>query len=66
MKCVAYVQLFSVGMFRVDPRERPNINDVVERLQEIAAARNVNLKDPLPHSLLSQSIPQQSGKYNFS
>ena len=34
-------------MFKVDPRERPNINEVVARLQEIAVARNVNLKGPL-------------------
>ena len=31
----------------VDPRHRPTINDVIERLQEIAGARNVNLKAPL-------------------
>ena len=59
------VLCFSVGMFRVDPRERPNINDVIERLQEIAAARNVSLKEPLPASLLSHSIPQQTGKVIF-
>ncbi|XP_064605296.1 cyclin-G-associated kinase-like [Liolophura sinensis] len=35
------------GMFLVDPRERPTVNDLLERLQEIAAARNVNLKEPL-------------------
>lgn len=34
-------------MFKVDPTERPNINEVVSRLQEIAVARNVNLKSPL-------------------
>lgn len=35
------------GMFLVDPRDRPTVNDILERLQEIAAARNVNLKEPL-------------------
>ncbi|CAH1774732.1 unnamed protein product [Owenia fusiformis] len=44
------------GCFKVDPRERPNINEVIERLQEIAAARNVNLKAPL--QLTSAPIPQ--------
>ncbi|XP_070563738.1 cyclin-G-associated kinase-like [Ptychodera flava] len=32
------------SMFQIDPRERPNVNEVISRLQEIAAARNVNLK----------------------
>ncbi|KAL5021014.1 hypothetical protein ScPMuIL_000169 [Solemya velum] len=32
------------SMLKVDPRERPDINNLVERLQDIAAARNVNLK----------------------
>ena len=34
-------------MFKVDPRERPNINDLVSRLQEISVARGVNLKQSL-------------------
>ncbi|KAJ8305794.1 hypothetical protein KUTeg_016339 [Tegillarca granosa] len=35
------------SMLKVDPNNRPNIHDVVDRLTEIAAARNVNLKEPL-------------------
>ncbi len=38
----------------MDPRERPNINEVVSRLQEIAVARNVNLKAPLT---ISEVVP---------
>ena len=34
-------------MFRVDPSERPNINEVVSRLQDISVARSVNLKAAL-------------------
>lgn len=35
------------SMLKVNPNDRPNINDVLDRLQEVAAARNVNLKTPL-------------------
>ncbi len=48
--CVVLIQsihFYLGGMFKVDPRERPNINEIIERLQEIAVARNVNLKAPL-------------------
>ncbi len=34
-------------MLKVDPTDRPNISDVIARLQEIAAARNVSLKSPI-------------------
>ena len=34
-------------MLKVDPRERPSINDIVARLQEISVARAVSLKGPL-------------------
>ena len=44
----------SGGMFKVDPRDRPNINEVVARLQEIAVARNANLKTPLN---IAESVP---------
>ena len=48
-------------MFKVDPRERPNINEVLARLQEIAAARNVNLKAPLN---ISETVPS-NGKWSL-
>ena len=34
-------------MLQIDPRQRPNINTIVARLQEVGAARSVNLKGPL-------------------
>ena len=37
----------SGSMLRVDPRERPSINDIVSQLQEVAIARGVNLKAAL-------------------
>lgn len=39
--------LFSGGMLKVNPKERPTINDVMDRLHEIASAKGVNLRDPL-------------------
>ncbi|XP_060080705.1 cyclin-G-associated kinase-like [Ylistrum balloti] len=35
------------SLLKVDPDERPDINTVVDQLQQIAAARNVNLKGKL-------------------
>ena len=35
------------SMLKVDPNDRPNVHDIVDRLQQIAAARNVNLKGAL-------------------
>jgi len=48
--------LFSliVGMLQVDPSGRPTINDVIDRLQEIAAARDIELK-----SSLQIKVPEQ-------
>ena len=44
-KLIIYIFLAG-SMLKVDPRERPVIGDVIARLQEIAAARNVNPKAP--------------------
>lgn len=48
-------------MFKVNPVDRPNINEVIERLEEIGEARNVRLTEPLPQSLLTESLIQQPG-----
>lgn len=51
-----YLAFFAaVGMFQVDPRQRPTIAEVLERLQEIAIARNINFKSPLN---LGLSLPE--------
>ena len=42
--------LLTEGLLMVDPRQRPTIHEAIERLQEIAAARNVNLKASPGHS----------------
>ncbi|KAK7100826.1 cyclin-G-associated kinase-like [Littorina saxatilis] len=36
-----------MGMLKVNPAERPTINDIIDRLHEIASARGVNLREPL-------------------
>ncbi|XP_043542314.1 cyclin-G-associated kinase-like, partial [Chiloscyllium plagiosum] len=44
--------LFVVGnMMKVNPEERLTITEVVNQLQEIAAARNINLKSPITELL---------------
>ncbi|XP_045160118.2 cyclin-G-associated kinase-like [Mercenaria mercenaria] len=48
-----------MGMFKINPVERPTINDVIDRLEEIGEAKHVRLTDPLPQSLLNESLPQQ-------
>ena len=35
------------AMLQLDPRRRPSVNHIVAQLQEIGAARSVNLKGPL-------------------
>lgn len=35
------------SMLQIDPRHRPNINGIIDRLQEIAVARDVDLKGQL-------------------
>ncbi|KAH3730757.1 cyclin-G-associated kinase-like [Dreissena polymorpha] len=49
-----------MGMFKVNPVERPNINDIIERLEEIAEVKKVQLTGPLPPSLLSDAQMTQS------
>lgn len=41
------VRLFSGSMLKINPEERLSINELVNQLQEIAAARNVNPKSPI-------------------
>ncbi|XP_076440781.1 cyclin-G-associated kinase-like [Babylonia areolata] len=43
-----------MGMLKVNPEERPTINDIVDRIHEIASARGLNLREPLG---LSQEVP---------
>ncbi|XP_062593365.1 cyclin-G-associated kinase-like [Saccostrea cucullata] len=42
------------SMLQVDPNDRPTVHDLVDRLQEIAIAKNVNLKGPLH---IAENIP---------
>lgn len=48
-------------MLCVNPNDRPNISDVLDRLQEVAAARNISLKTPL-NIVDRTTIPQFTGK----
>ena len=52
-------------MLKVCPLERPNINDVVEQLQEIAVARGINPKaalDITPNQITqAPTQPETSG-----
>lgn len=34
-------------MLQVDPNDRPTVHDIIDRLQEIAIAKDVSLKGPL-------------------
>ncbi|KAL8622464.1 hypothetical protein ACOMHN_034129 [Nucella lapillus] len=36
-----------MGMLKVNPEERPTINDIVDRLHEIASIQGINLREPL-------------------
>ncbi|GFR85921.1 cyclin-G-associated kinase-like, partial [Elysia marginata] len=45
------------GMLTVNPEDRPNINDILDRLQEIAQARQINLRDPLKFAKMAYKSP---------
>ncbi|GAB6028806.1 DnaJ (Hsp40), sub C, member 6 [Chamberlinius hualienensis] len=55
------------GMLQVNPKDRPNINDVVERIEEIGQARHIKLNDPLGDDIVGHYIsslaeqPHQNG-----
>lgn len=48
---------FTDGMLQIDPANRPSIKDVIERLEEIAAARETDLKGP---PKLGLSLPKST------
>ncbi|KAL4236400.1 hypothetical protein ACF0H5_004785 [Mactra antiquata] len=48
-----------MGMFKVNPVDRPNISEVIERLEEIAEAKNIKVTESLPRSIISEPIGQQ-------
>ncbi|RUS92097.1 hypothetical protein EGW08_000121 [Elysia chlorotica] len=45
------------GMLTVNPEDRPNINDIIDRLQEIAQAREINLREPLKFAKMPYKSP---------
>ncbi|XP_012944616.1 cyclin-G-associated kinase [Aplysia californica] len=45
------------GMLRVNPEERPGINDIIDRLHEIAQAKDVNLREPLSFPKMAYATP---------
>ncbi|KAI8787018.1 cyclin-G-associated kinase isoform X1 [Biomphalaria glabrata] len=49
------------GMLNVNPEDRPLISDILERLQEIAQAKDINLKEPLRFQTMSQNFNQDNG-----
>ena len=51
-------------MFRTNPKERPTISDIIERLEEIGEAKHVKLTSPIPQSILNDTS-MQSGKNSF-
>jgi hypothetical protein len=46
-------------MLKVNPTERPTINDVVDRLEEIAQAKKISLREPLG---LKRELPVAPGE----
>lgn len=44
-------------MLTVNPEDRPTINDILDRLQEIAQARSISLKEPLMFVKMAQQSP---------
>ena len=44
-------------MLKVNPEDRPNINEVIERLKEIAEAQGINIKQPLSFRRMAYATP---------
>lgn len=47
-------------MLQVNPNDRPTINDIIDRIKEIAVAQNVNLKGTLH---IAENIPANLGTF---
>lgn len=48
MEFKTYCEYFLVeGTFQLNPVDRPTVNDLIDRLKEIAEARHTNLTAPL-------------------
>ncbi|GFN87115.1 cyclin-g-associated kinase-like, partial [Plakobranchus ocellatus] len=45
------------GMLTVNPEDRPTVNDILDRLQEIAQAREINLREPLKFAKMAYKSP---------
>lgn len=58
------------GMLTVNPEDRPTINDILDRLQEISQARQINLRDPLKFAKMAckspPDTPERRPGYNQS
>ena len=53
--------LLLVGlMLKIHPLERPNIVDILERLQEISLTKNVSPKQPLSSLVVPSTSPAYS------
>ena len=52
-------------MLKIDPNDRPNVYDIMERICQISAARNVNLKDPIQLEGI-QRTPSPPGTDRFT
>ena len=48
-------------MLKIHPLERPNIVDILERLQEISLSKNVSPKQPLSSLVAPSAAPGSSG-----
>jgi len=47
-------------MLKIHPLERPNIVDILERLQEVSLTRNVSSKQPLSSLVSPSTLPASS------
>lgn len=64
LRFIIYSQTFnnflSESMLQVNPNDRPTINDIIDRIKEIAVAQNVNLKGTLH---IAENIPANLGTF---
>ena len=58
-----YIYIITEQTFQIDPRDRPVIDEMISQLEEIAAARGVNLHSPLTQNQLESQQSLNDGMY---
>lgn len=62
LNCVS-LSIFTEGTLQLNPDDRPTVNDILDRLKEIAEARQIKLDTPLKLGQPVGSHPSSPGYF---